>query len=130
MTARPQPHPVASLGVKQRTAKHKGAKHRSAKSRNADPTSAATEGGTLATPQMSLKRGLKVLGAEGVTAVKAEMLQLHERKVMTPKPVKELTREQKKEALEYLMFLKRKRCGRVKGRGCEDGRKQRPYTTN
>ena len=26
------------------------------------------------------------------------------------------------------MFLKRKRCGKVKGRGCADGRKQRSYT--
>ena len=27
------------------------------------------------------------------------------------------------------MFLKEKRCGRVKGRGCADGRKQRIYKT-
>jgi Reverse transcriptase (RNA-dependent DNA polymerase) len=26
------------------------------------------------------------------------------------------------------MFLKRKRCGKIKGRGCADGRKQRLYT--
>ena len=26
------------------------------------------------------------------------------------------------------MFIKRKRCGTVKGRGCADGRKQRAYT--
>ena len=26
------------------------------------------------------------------------------------------------------MFLKKKRCGRIKGRGCADGRKQRAYT--
>jgi hypothetical protein len=26
------------------------------------------------------------------------------------------------------MFLKRKRCGKVKGRGCADGRKQRAWT--
>ena len=27
------------------------------------------------------------------------------------------------------MFLKKKRCGRIKGRGCADGRKQRIYKT-
>ena len=27
------------------------------------------------------------------------------------------------------MFLKKKRCGRIKGRGCADGRKQRVYKT-
>ena len=35
--------------------------------------------------------------------------------------------EQKKAALRYLMFLKKKRCGRIKGRGCAGGRKQRVY---
>ena len=39
----------------------------------------------------------------------------------------ELTREDKKKALQYLMFLKEKRSGRIKGRGCADGRKQRLY---
>jgi hypothetical protein len=29
----------------------------------------------------------------------------------------------------YLMFLKRKRCGKIKARGCADGRKQRRYAT-
>jgi hypothetical protein len=31
------------------------------------------------------------------------------------------------EALSYLMFLKRKRDGTVKARGCDDGRPQREY---
>jgi hypothetical protein len=82
----------------------------------------------LATPQMNMKRGIKVFGQDGVAAVKKEMLQLHDRKVMAPKHAKELTHEQKQEALAYLMFLKRKRCGKIKGRGCADGRKQRAYT--
>jgi hypothetical protein len=36
----------------------------------------------------------------------------------------DLTPQQKNAALAYLMFLKRKRCGKIKGRGCADGRKQ------
>ncbi len=47
---------------------------------------------------------------------------------MKTKKSKEVTPAQKMEALEYLMFLKRKRGGKVKGRGCADGRKQRKYT--
>jgi Reverse transcriptase (RNA-dependent DNA polymerase) len=39
----------------------------------------------------------------------------------------DLTRTEKQRALAYLMFLKQKRCGRIKGRGCADGRKQRVY---
>ena len=40
----------------------------------------------------------------------------------------ELTLEQTKEALSYLMFLKRKHGGKIKKRGCADGRKERAYT--
>jgi hypothetical protein len=76
----------------------------------------------LATPQMSMKKGIKVFGQDGVAAVKKEMLQLYERKVMSPKHhAKELTLEQKQEALTYLMFLKQKWCGKIKGCGCADG---------
>jgi hypothetical protein len=32
-------------------------------------------------------------------------------------------------SLSYLMFLKRKRCGKIKARGCADGRSQREYIT-
>jgi hypothetical protein len=68
-----------------------------------------------------------VFGKDGVAAVKKEMLQLHDRKVMAPKQAKELTPAQKKEALAYLMFLKCKRCGKIKGRGCADDQKQHAY---
>ena len=79
---------------------------------------------TLATPQMPIRRGLKLFGSQGISAVKAELQQLHNLKVMEPKP---LTTTQKWEALGYLMFLKRKRSGKIKARGCADGRPQRAY---
>jgi hypothetical protein len=41
---------------------------------------------------------------------------------------RELTPKERWEALAYLMFLKQKWCGKVKGRGCADGHKQRRYT--
>ena len=81
----------------------------------------------LETPQMSLKAGLRTFGNDGVKALEKEMRQLHDRGVMIPVQRETLTLEQRKEALAYLMFLKRKRCGKVKGRGCADGRKQRAY---
>jgi hypothetical protein len=58
-----------------------------------------------------------------------EVKQLEVRKVFIPKVASELTRAEKKAALEYLMYLKQKRCGRIKARGCADGRKQRLYKT-
>ena len=38
-----------------------------------------------------------------------------------------VTHDIRKESLPYLMFLKRKRCGKIKGRECADGRKQREF---
>ena len=81
------------------------------------------------TPQMSMKKGLQAFGEGGYAAVKQEMQQLHDRKVMQPIRHKDLTPEQKRDALGYLMFLKKKRCGKIKGRGCADGRKQHAYIT-
>ena len=41
----------------------------------------------------------------------------------------DLTQKQKQAALQYLMFLKQKYWGKVKGHGCADGWKQRVYKT-
>ena len=77
------------------------------------------------TEQMSLKKGLKHFGKSGADAVVAELRQLDYRDVIKPVERTKLTRDQKRRALNYLMYLKQKRCGRIKARGCADGRKQR-----
>ena len=102
-------------------------------------TSKHTEHGTMhvnlrdlehvALTQYSVKKGLKVFGEAGAEAVVKEMKQLDQLNVIEPKAASMLTRAEKKASLEYLMFLKQKRCGRIKGRGCADGRKQRLYKT-
>ena len=84
-------------------------------------------GEVLETPQMSLKTGLRTFGNDGMRAVDKEMKQLHDREVMIPVHKKSLTHEQRKEALAYLMFLKRNHFGKIKRRGCADGHKQRAY---
>ena len=76
------------------------------------------------TAQMSMKKGLRVYGKEGYTAVKKEMQQLHDQKVMQPINRKDLTTAQKRETLRYLMFVKKKRSGTIKGCRCADGCKQ------
>ena len=81
----------------------------------------------MLTEQMSAKKGLRHFGQRGADAIKKELEQLVYRKVMHGKKANDLTREQKRAALRYLMFLKEKRSGKVKGRGCADGRKQRIY---
>ena len=70
-------------------------------------------GEVLETPQMSLKAGLRTFGSDGMKAFEKEMRQLHDRDVMIPVHKKCLTPEQRKEALAYLMFLKRKCCGKI-----------------
>ncbi len=81
----------------------------------------------LFSEQMSVKKGLKTFGKKGADAVVAEMQQLHFRKVIEPLRCGQLTSDQKKAALRYLMFLKQKRCWKIKTRGCADGRIQRLY---
>ena len=82
----------------------------------------------IALTQYTLKRGLKEFGNDGLTALGKEVEQLHTRKVSKPVDGNILTKEQKRASLRYLMFLTKKRCGRIKARGCADGRKQRETT--
>jgi hypothetical protein len=79
--------------------------------------------------QYTLKRGLKELGEDGRTALGKEIKQLYFRKVSKPVDGDNLTKEQKRASLRYLMFLTKKRCERIKARGCADGRKQRETTS-
>lgn len=81
------------------------------------------------TEQMTAKKGLKRFKEAGARAIMNELEQIVYRRVMKGKHAHELTREDKKAALRYLMFLKQKRCGKIKARGCADGRKQRLYKT-
>lgn len=77
--------------------------------------------------QHSAKKGLRTFGEDGAQATLKEMKQLDTQDVMEPVKHDMLTAEEKKKALEHLMFLKKKHCGKIEGRGCADGRKQRTH---
>ena len=79
------------------------------------------------TEQMSAKRGLKQFGKRGADTIMDELRQLVYRNVMQGIKRSDMSREEMKCALQYLMFLKEKRLGKIKGCGCADGRKQRFY---
>ena len=81
------------------------------------------------TDQMSAKAGLKEFGEKGAASIMQELEQLLYRKVITGCKASTLTSSQRKAALQYLMLLKEKHCGKVKARGCADGHKQRLYKT-
>jgi hypothetical protein len=71
------------------------------------------------------------LNEEGPTtkAVLTELQQLHNLKALAPGNGNKMTHiEKNRDLVQYLMFLKKKRNGTIKGRGCADGRKQREYT--
>ena len=75
-----------------------------------------------------MKVGLKVFGEAGLDAVGSEIRDnLHGRGVIEQVKQELVTRIIRNQSLPYLMFLKRKRCGKVKCRGCADGRKQREF---
>jgi hypothetical protein len=78
----------------------------------------------FATPQMGIKKRLKAFGEAKAAAVK-ELKQLHDHKVVTPHKIKELTKLQHQEALEYLTFLNG--FGKIKAHGCAHGWKQHVY---
>jgi hypothetical protein len=74
--------------------------------------------------QYSMKKEIKLYGDPGVKAVLSKLQQLHQREVMVTVSANSLDTEIKRRAFQYLMFLKKKRCGKIKGRGCADGQKQ------
>ena len=81
------------------------------------------QGVTTIITQYHVSKGLKVFGDKGTDTVLTKLKQLHHGLVIDPLNATSLLRDDKKAALDYLMFLKQKRCGKVKGRGCADSKK-------
>ena len=73
---------------------------------------------------MTAQQGVKRFSEAGEDAIAKELEQVLTRKVLHGVHANQLTLAQRQAALRYLMFLKEKRCGTIKGRGCADGRKQ------
>ena len=76
----------------------------------------------------SLLRGLKKFGEKGYNSAFSEMEQLHKRNCFAPLSIAELTAQEKRKALESLIFLVEKRDGRIKARTCANGSVQRVWT--
>jgi len=78
--------------------------------------------------QLNVKDSLKAFGNKGDEAILKEIKQLHTQHALKPYSRGDMSQEERKRALRYLMFLKEKRDGTIKARGCADGRPQRLYT--
>jgi hypothetical protein len=83
----------------------------------------------LCLTQYGANKGLKLWGNRAVQAIQKEMEQVHAMDVIEPIKPSDLSPTERERVLEYLMFLKEKRDGSIKGRGCADGRKQRGWTS-
>jgi hypothetical protein len=77
---------------------------------------------------MSAKAGLKQFGEKGAIANMLELGQLIIIDMIKGCLLDQLTKQQKQRALQCL-FLKEKRCGRIKGWGCANGHTQQLYKT-
>jgi hypothetical protein len=83
--------------------------------------------GTMMMQQHYFQKGLKIFGKKGEAAVEKELTQMHDMQAYTPIDASTLSEAEKKDAINQLMFLTEKRCGKIKARSCADGRKQREY---
>jgi len=79
--------------------------------------------------QVGIREWLKMFGEKGNKVLLKELNQLHERDALLPRKKEDMMYNERKKELRYLMFLKEKRDGTTKARGCADGRSQHEYTT-
>jgi hypothetical protein len=77
--------------------------------------------------QYNLKPGLRKFGECGATAAISELTQLHVMDTWTVMVSTKLTRDNKTRVLSSLLFLKEKRCRKIKGIACVNGAPQRAY---
>ena len=81
----------------------------------------------IALTQMSAREGLRKFGIRAAEALIIEWKQLDDLNVFEGVHYYTLTNEQRKKALRLVQLIKEKRCGKIKGRTCADGRPQRAY---
>jgi len=82
--------------------------------------------------QMSAEKGIKTFGHRAVAAMIKELKQLDDgpmpgKRAVCPIDPDSLTKDQKSMALEAVNLIQEKRDGRIKGRTCANGAKQRKY---
>ena len=77
--------------------------------------------------QVSINEGIRRHGDKAMAAILNKYTQLNDKKVFKPYMASELTRKEKVDALNLITMVKEKRDGKIKGRACADGRKQRRY---
>ena len=83
--------------------------------------------GVLLAQHYNMKKAKELFGDRSDEAVMRELSQIHAYETYEPQFASSLTWEQKKEALNSLLFVTEKRDGAIKARQVADGSKQRTY---
>ena len=78
---------------------------------------------------MKRNQDIKIFGGAGTAAVHENMKQIQYLRVSITVEPNKFPRGDRRAALKYLMFLKQKRDGSIKVRGCADVRPQHTYTS-
>ena len=73
----------------------------------------------------SLNEGVKRHGGKSIEALLTELSQLDNMDTFKPLMINELSKKERKMALNLLVIIREKRSGKIKGRVVADGRKQR-----
>ena len=76
------------------------------------------------TQKMGINRGLKMSGGAVTSALYKEIQQLYDHRVSIPVEPANILRGNNHAPLKYLMFIKQKRDGSIKGCRCDDVRPQ------
>ena len=83
--------------------------------------------GVVMAQQYSMKKAKELFGDKSDAAVMKELSQIHDFETYVPLHAKDLSWDEKKKALESLIFITEKRNGDIKARKVADGSKQRTY---
>ena len=76
---------------------------------------------------MSAKKGIREHGYKAIETILTELTQLNNEKVVENINPNNLSSEEREIPLQYITLVTENHCGRIKGRTCADGWKQREY---
>ena len=84
--------------------------------------------GSLAHKDMPAQKAIKLFGKKAIVAVIEEFRQIHGKDVVKPRRFRDLSTEERRQALRAIVLVKQKRCCRFKARTVADGRPQKFWT--
>ena len=76
---------------------------------------------------MSIKKGINKYGYGAIDIILTEFTQINNKKVVVPLNPETLTPEVRRQSLKSTTLVTEKKCVRLKGRTCADGRTHQPY---